>query len=132
MKSALGHMAAFVPLLDWRHFSPRDAMENVEVSVRDIRVFACADGNQALLWLLRGVSKTFKGTMPQREPLRDVRVTISGLKPIEYSIALWNTRQGVCDGKIEARGSETLNFTLPHLSDDVAIAVRPLRHNAAI
>lgn len=129
MKRALGHLAAFVPLLDWRHFSPREAIGNVEVAARDVHVFACADGKQALLWLLRGVPKSHKGTMPQREPLRDVRVIVSGLKPIEYSIALWNTHKGVCEGKFEAQAHETLSFTLPQLGDDLAIAIRPLRHN---
>ncbi len=127
MKHALGNLAKFVPLLDWRHFSPRDWTKNVQVSARDVHVFAVGDERQAVLWLLRDMPKHHKGTMPQREPLCDVRLMLQQMQPIEYSISLWNTRDGVCLQQLQVRTDGVLKFVVPQLDNDLAIAIRSLQ-----
>jgi hypothetical protein len=64
--------------------------------------------------------------LPQREPEYNVRVSVRGLVPGEYSIVPWDTRQGRSLGEMRATADNerTLQFTLPQLHNDLALAIR--------
>ena len=51
MRVAQRHMTAFLPLIDWTRF--RRSNWNHVVKAPGFHVFACGDGEQAIIWLLR-------------------------------------------------------------------------------
>jgi mannan endo-1,4-beta-mannosidase len=129
MKRALRSLAGFTKLIDWRHFSPKPAAEDVTLGVKGWLPFACHDGQQAVVWLLRDVPKSHKGPLPQRDPQHEVPFSLRNVRPGAYSVTLWNTLEGHEEGFLVAEAKEdgTLRTVLPVLGNDLALAVRPAR-----
>jgi mannan endo-1,4-beta-mannosidase len=127
MKRALRSLAGFTKLIDWRHFSPKPAAEDVTLGVKGWLPFACHDGQQAVVWLLRDVPKSHKGPLPQRDPQHEVSFCLRNLRPGAYSVKLWNTLEGREEGCLVAEAKEdgALRTVLPVLGNDLALAVRP-------
>ncbi|HEX8234433.1 MAG TPA: hypothetical protein VF600_00605 [Abditibacteriaceae bacterium] len=125
-RRSIGAMTAFIKHLEWRCFAPRNAVPDVELGTHELEVFACRDDQQAVVWLLRKAPTGHCGILPRSEPLHNVRVTVRGLVPGEYSIMQWDTRQGHSPGYLCATtdNERTLHFTLPVLQNDLALAVR--------
>ena len=125
-RRSIGAMAGFIKHVEWRRFAPHDAVADIQVAAQGIEVFACRDDHQAVVWLLRGVPRTYQGTLPPREALHEVGITIRGLLPGQYSVTQWDTREGVCIGCLQVRSDSTrrLRFVLPRLGNDMALAVR--------
>lgn len=125
-RRSIGAMAAFVKLLEWRCFAPRDAVADIELETPGFEIFACRDDQQAIVWLLRQTPTGHSGVLPQREAMHHVQVTMRGLVPGEYSVRLWDTQKGHCVGTLRARADNgrNLHFTLPHLDNDLALAIR--------
>jgi mannan endo-1,4-beta-mannosidase len=130
MRGAIKSMSDFATRLDWRHFSPRDALADINLCMDDVtydgaHLFACRDEKQALIWLLRTAPKDHRGILPPREPLRNLTLSLRGLAPGRCSIEAWDTRQGhslwQVAGNISLDGA--LHFTLPQLSNDLALAI---------
>ncbi len=128
MLRALKSMSDFVPLLDWRHFSPRPAQQDIEIGARaehDLHIFATRDDHQALLWLLRG-SHGLPGTLPHREVLRRIPLTLRGLKPGGYTVRAWDTREGreVNCWHVHSDHQQALRLEL-ELENDLALTISP-------
>jgi hypothetical protein len=127
MKRALHSLARFTALLEWRHFAPRPAADDVEIEASGWLRFACQDGKQAVVWLLRDVPKRHKGILPSRAPLHDVAFSLRSLQPGSYTVTLWNTLEGCVETTLHAEVKEngTLRAFLPTLGNDLALAIVP-------
>lgn len=122
MRRAQRSLAGFLPLVDWPRFDRRPV--EVGVSDPDVACFACADGRQAVLWLLRTTPLLPDGRVdPDRRSAVSVRVP--GLKPGPCSATLWDTRDGREIGRMtvmaDVQGAEV---KLPSMQADVAMAIR--------
>ena len=128
LKSLAG-LAAFARLIDWTRFLSRNAGSDLRFDQKGVLSFGCHDGRQAVMYLLRGnPQRNPPGLCPDREPLANVGVTLRNMEPGAYEINLWNTREGRAAGCVHAQTnrSGSLQWTVPELQCDLAIAVRPL------
>ncbi len=131
MRQAQKSMAAFTGLIDWQHFRRKNLNEEVQVSPAALAVFACADEQQAVLWLLRtdtGVKRTrvLKTLDENAGPLAAVDVSLPGMAAGHYTVTLWNTREGrvvQCETLCLATAGAFV-FRIPQIQTDVAVAVR--------
>ena len=138
-KRSLKSMSQFLPLIDWRSFSPLDAVSDVELRetpsnstrsgrrIHNFQIFACRDSTQAVLWLLRGhPARNAPGMLLPHEPLHDVTLTLRGLRPGLYTVREWDTLRGVSLACHTAHVGDNrlLKCVLPRLGNDLALAVR--------
>ena len=124
MLRALRSISRFLPLLDWRHFSPQSAHEDIEIGAETIHLMASHDDKQAIVWLLRGADGA-PGILPRREVLRGVPLTIHGLEPGAYEVRAWDTLEGRETHCWQARSDDSRALSLElDLDNDLALAVR--------
>ncbi len=128
MTRALGSLAGFTKTLDWRHFTPRNAVADIEIDAPNVLPFACRDKRQAVIYLLRDKPDSgHQGRLPEREPLCGLSLTLRGLAAGSYCVQPWDTRRGhplACIHE-EAAGDGVLRVALPPLEKDMALAVQP-------
>ena len=130
MLGAYRSMAAFTQLIDWTSFapasSPSDSVSVSSIPSKPLHCFACRDQDQAVIWLLRDVSAKHRGTMPHRQPVRSVRLELSGMRTGTYRIYVWNTLLATLEeeqsGAVDTQN--VLSLTIGRLTDDCAIAIR--------
>ncbi|WP_210530417.1 hypothetical protein [Rubellimicrobium arenae] len=125
MRHAQRVLSGFLPLVDWSRFRRRNISAETIVSNPAVRAFACADDEQAVVWLLRTDSLDRKGMLdPTATPLA-ARIDLPGLRAGTYDIMPWDTRKGGLMGRQSAEVRDgRLSFELPALVTDVALAVR--------
>ncbi len=122
MRRAQRGLADFLPLVDWRHFD-RHPIE-VEVSDPAIACFACGDGRQALLWLLRTTPLLPDGRVDP-DCRSAVSVRVPSLAPGPYWAAAWDTRAGCRAGRVPVRaGAHGVVVEMPAMPADVAISIQ--------
>ena len=128
MRDAQKALAGFLPLIDWTRFRRRNLNFEIEVEGRGCAGFACGDGEQAVVWILRVDRRDRKGMVRKDAEPVDAAVSIPGLEQGRYRITFWDTVAGRCAGCVEAERSADgrLALTLPPLRTDLAIAVRRL------
>lgn len=116
IKRALHSLARFTRLLDWRTFAPHDAAGEVQTRLAGMDVFACGDGRQEVVWLLRDTEQI----------AHNVPLTLRGFCPGQFQITLWDTATGCSPGAFPATAAAdgTLRLLLPSLGRDLALAVR--------
>ena len=115
-------MAGFLPLIDWTNFARRNL--NEEVRVRNFDAFACGDGRQALLWLLRRRSLGSDGRMRTDLTPISARVEVPGLAPGAYRIRGWNTLEGSTGEELTAwSDGAVLRFESAPVVADRAFAI---------
>lgn len=125
MREAQQALARFLPLMDFSRFNRRNLNEEVRVSIPAVRVAACGDAHQALVWLIRSDALLADGTMdPGAAPIRPV-VSIPGLAAGRYRVTAWDTRQGRATAELSVNSSGCLYFEVPDLRTDLALAIRP-------
>ena len=128
-------MARFLPALDWTRFTPRpleparlqviprEADPPVESAPLPVLPFGCADGEQALVWLLRDVRAVSPAT-----PLPLLNLCLAGLEPGGYVATFWETYEGVPVGAhrfmVDTEGTAA-RLPLPPFGRDLAVAIRP-------
>lgn len=128
MKSGLGSMAAFTRLIAWRHFAPREAAGDIRIQAKNALAFGISDGLQAVLYLLRGKPlRNAPGLLKSCESTEPFPMSLRNMTPGPYAITLWNTREGCAEGQLTAAANENgvLQWTLPCLGNDLALAIRP-------
>lgn len=124
MLRSLSGMADFSRLIDWRHFTPRDAVLDIPLGSENTVVFGCCDERQALLWLLRD-------TRQKCAEKQDVFTAFSfgflGLHPGRYQVTAWDTRTNtaVAVQTVSQKPGETLRLSVP-LADETALAITPV------
>ena len=123
MRAAQRALAAFLPLVDWRSFRRRNCSSEVRLLSSQVAAFACADGDQAIVWLLRTDSAGANGGMRPARLAEPVRFALPGFAG-RFSAAAFDTVRGTV---VEQRNAEAvdglLSLELP-LSNDLAVAIR--------
>jgi hypothetical protein len=127
MRRAQSNLGGFLPLIDWPRFRRRNLNSEVNVSSPSIAPFACGDGSQAVVWLLRHDARRKGMVRPDARPIRP-RLSVPGLDPGRYRITAWDTSLGISRGTLEAKveGGPCLDFEVPAFVADLALAIRRL------
>ena len=127
MRRAQQSMAHFVQLIDWKNFRRRNLNEEVQASHPAVAVFACADAQQAVVWLLRKDITQKKPKTVQKEavPL-EVKLVLPAMAAGTYTITRWDTTQGIAIGSEAVYHATAGNLELQQVqvATDVALAVR--------
>ena len=92
MRAAQDAMAAVLPAIDWSRFARANWSDRVTAT--GFHVFACGDGGQAVLWLLRRNSLGDDGRMDGCAEPRCARVRIDGVAEGRYAMTEWDTVSG--------------------------------------
>ncbi len=127
MRRAQKALAGFVGLIDWPRFRRVNLNEEVTVSLPAVRVFACGDERQALVWLLRGDTITREGMVDRTARAAGPRLTIPGLAPGRYRITPYDTEDGTRRDALvaSAEAGTGLVFEAPPFAADLALAIAP-------
>lgn len=128
MRLAQGVLADFTRLIDWRHFAARNVSLEARCEPDDLLAYACADGRQAVAWILRDRADLERpGPLPFRPILPGARVTLPPLDAGVYRVTFFETHNGQILGESDrgVRQGEPFALTLPPFRHDLAIAVRP-------
>ena len=128
MRHAQGVMADFARLIDWRTFAAENVSPRVEARPEELLAYACADGRQAVAWVLRAREQLeSEGELPFRPLLSGAALTLPGMEPGTYAVTCMETHHGHTLGEsaVEAGGGP-VTIALPPFRHDLAIAVRPL------
>jgi mannan endo-1,4-beta-mannosidase len=124
MREAQRGLAAFLPLIDWTRFARRTLNDAIGVPA-GVAGFGCGDGEQAVLWLLRTDIIERDGTLAREAQAVAPVVSVPGLSDGRCRIVRFDTRSGNVLGEDEqVVGAGMLNFTMPDLRTDVALAIR--------
>lgn len=128
MRRAQKALADFLPLVDWTRFRRRSLADGLSVTAPQLASFACADGEQAVLWLLRTDTLAANGMLREDAAPLSARVDIGGLAAGPHLVTPYDTRAGrplapiVTDrGRNGATG-----FITPPIRADLAFSVRRL------
>ena len=124
MRLAQRAMAGFLPLIDWPRFARTTVSEQVVAT--GFHRFACASGDQALLYLLRRTALGLDGRVDPATEARASQVTTPSLQPGRYRITGWDTTAGAVTEVLEATADANgLRFTpAPIIADRAFAAAR--------
>lgn len=119
MRRAQRAMSDFLPLIDWRRFR----REPMSVRAPGFHAFACADADQAVIWLLRRGSRDADGRV---EPSRvSSQVITAPMPPGQYRVATWDTVAGrLLSWRTCTADARALTFEASNVTADCAFAVR--------
>ena len=113
-------MAGFLPLVDWQRFRRAP----IEARARGYHAFACGDGEQAVVWLLRRRGLAADGRCDTTLATGTVAVTVPSLRG-RFTVTGYDTGEGRAFGGVEATAAESgLRFEAPALAADRAFAIR--------
>ena len=123
MRRAQRSLADFLPLVDWPRFDRRPI--DPVVDDPDVACFACGDGRQAVLFLLRTGPLLANGRVDPAAR-RGVMVTVPGFAGRLARAVLWDVQAGVAMGEAvaEAVPCGGVRVVVPAFSVGVAVAVR--------
>jgi hypothetical protein len=125
MRRAQRALAGFLPLIDWPRFRRRP-LHGEAAADGPVRLFACGDGRQAVLHLLRADTIGEAGLLDPVAPPLSPGVTIPAMEPGRYRVTFWDTRQGRAAGALDLAhpGGGALSFRAAPFAADLALAVR--------
>ncbi len=128
MRSAQRAMAGFCELIDWPCFR-RSPLDVAVTGGEGIEVFACGDGRQAIIWLLRGDIVGSAGMLGRDNGGIAPELTLTGFGAQASRIVQWDTVAGVAVAETDviAGAGQPLRFTVRRFDADLAIAVTPRR-----
>ena len=121
MREAQRGMAGFLPLIDWARFARANRSEAVIAT--GFHRFACADEQQAVVWLLRRNALAGDGRVDRTAPSRAPEVMVPGLTPGRYRITGWDTSAGTVTETMAVRADGDLRFTPAPIVADRAFAI---------
>jgi mannan endo-1,4-beta-mannosidase len=125
MRRAQAALRGFLPLVDWPRFRRR--LLHAELTGAEaVHLFACGDGRQAVIYLLRGDAIGPDGRLDGATSV-DAALALPGMEPGRYRATAWDTRAGriAASAELTHRGS-TLRVGHVRLATDLALAVRRL------
>lgn len=127
MRRAQGAMARFLPHVGWPRFRRRNLNNEVRLSSPSFAPFACADGEQAVVWLLRTDDRCGRGRLVNpHAPALPVTVRLPGMRDGGYRVLAWDTREGRARETFRADCvNGALVVDVPPTIADVALAIRP-------
>ena len=123
MRESQRAMAAFLPLVDWTRFRPRNL--NDEGAAPGFHLFACADDRQAIAWMMRRGGRDRRGMVPEDSPPRSTKLTLPLPSRGEWRLRVFDTRAGkVVRERRVAAGDGPFAVTIDGVGGDVAVAAR--------
>ncbi|TGE29990.1 hypothetical protein E5K02_07400 [Hymenobacter metallicola] len=127
MRAAQRSLADFTTLIDWSRFRRRNLNAEIQVSPLAFAGFACGDGAQAVVWLLRQDQRDGQRLVRKTAPALPVQVVVPGLAAGPYVVTLWDTARGQSPGQLAltANAAGQLRIELPALVTDIALAITP-------
>ncbi len=137
MHAAQQGLAAFLPCIDWLHFTRKNVSSELCVSqetgkavpAKQVARFGCASANQAVVYLLRRDTLLGKGQLDGGAKAVSLRLHLPCLSSGTYTVTAWST---VCGTPVASTvqtlsGSNACNgFALPPLVGDMAFAIARL------
>lgn len=128
MRVAQHALAEFLPLIDWTRFRRRNLNEEVDRSTDRVAVCACADAEQAVVWLLRTDTIGADGMLRADADPVAARLRVPSLADGRYRITVWDTRAGRAAAEWEGDAGSGAGLTLDvgALRTDLALAIRRL------
>jgi mannan endo-1,4-beta-mannosidase len=125
MRDAQSAMSRFLSLVDWTSFRPRNL--NLEADAPGFHSFACADEDQAIIWILRKGECDGRGMMPKGLTLRSCRVRLPLPRGGDWLLRLFNTRSGSIQSERRCAASDgRLEIHVDGIAGDLAIAATRL------
>ena len=127
MRQAQGVMADFARLIDWPRFASRNVSPQLSAHPNDLLAYACADGRQAVAWVVRGrEALDAEGELPFRPLLADATLELPFLDRGDYLATYLETHHGnVLGESLLIHDGGPIRLELPPFRHDLAIAVRP-------
>jgi hypothetical protein len=123
MRRAQAALSGFLPLVDWPRFRRRP-LDAELIGAEDVHLFACGDGRQAVLYLLRGDTIGPDGRLARAAPLQ-ANLALPGMEPGRYQATAWDTRAGRIAGSAAFRHSGgQLRVGRVRVATDLALAIR--------
>ncbi|WP_181885105.1 glycoside hydrolase 5 family protein [Pontibacter diazotrophicus] len=129
MRRAQKSMAAFASLIDWKHFRRKNLNYEVQTNTAAVTVFACADEEQAVVWVLRtDTVRKREGTFKQTVPPIEVGLKVPGMSEGKYRFTMWSTAEGRPILQEEALNTiqGSLSIVIPAVVTDIALAIRKI------
>ena len=127
MRRAQATLSRFLPLVDWPRFRRRPLYGEAEVTAAGevVHLFACGDGRQAVLYLLRGNTIGPEGTLDPTAGLIAPVVALPAMQPGIYQATSWDTRAGrvVASAGVPHQGG-SLRVRPAPFATDLALVVR--------
>lgn len=129
MRRAQKSLAAFTSLIDWKRFKRKNLNHEVQTNSAAVTVFACADQEQAVVWVLRtDLVRKREGTFkPTAKPI-EVGLKVPGMAEGKYLFTIWDTAEGKPILQEEAQNTVqgSLSFVIPAVVTDVALAIKKI------
>ena len=124
MRRAQRSLQDFTPLIGWQRFRRTNLNEEVRVNAPGVAAFACGDGGQAVVWLLRTDTIGPDGRLRPDAPPVAPMLRVPGLAPGPYSVTAWDTTGGRRLASLDAAvADDGLTVQLMPFAADVALAI---------
>ncbi|MBV9679302.1 MAG: hypothetical protein JO185_23395 [Acidobacteriaceae bacterium] len=126
MHKAQSSLRSFVDLIDWVCFRRVNWNEEAHVSDPSIKLFACGDGEQAIIWLLRSDSIGSDGKLKKDVEAVSPTVSLPCMLAGRYLVTAWDTDCGakITDFEVQHPRNGPMNLQSPPLVRDLAFAIR--------
>jgi mannan endo-1,4-beta-mannosidase len=126
MHKAQSSLRDFVDLIEWGRFERSNWNAEARVSDPSVNLFACGDGKQVIVWLLRGDSLGSDGKLRRDAAALSTAVSIPCMAAGYYIVTAWDTDRGAEAASFEVRHpiDGPMNLQSPPLARDLAFAIR--------
>jgi hypothetical protein len=126
MRRAQAALAGFLPLIDWTRFRRKNLNREIVTTSRDLVVFGCGDGEQAIIWLLRRGPYEPDGRLAALAPPVKAMVRVPGFGGGLRRVVPYDTVSGrVLPSQIVAARNGALTFEPPAVAGSLALAIGP-------
>jgi mannan endo-1,4-beta-mannosidase len=129
MRAAQRALAGFLPLIDWSRFRRESWTGALRITGAACAGFACGDGTQAVVWLLRTDTIGRNGMLRRDAPPAAATMALPLPPTATYDVTAWDTAAGRVLGTwrmdgAASTGGESLRLQSPPFVADVALAIR--------
>lgn len=123
MRKAQLSLSGFIRLVAWNSFDRVNINEEIVLSDKGLTAFGCADGRQAIIWLLRKDSIGKNKLLRRNVKAEPVTVFIPLLLPGSYMVTIWDTLMGFVIKSFEHVNGSAFELSLPPVQADIAVAL---------
>ncbi len=116
-------------LVNWKTFGRQNIAKKIKISHKCIKVFACGEAIQALIWLLRTDTVTSEGMSDTQALPVKAFLHIPDVQEGDYQIIFWHTQAGFVQSSYVSHvsGKGLLALELPFLVTDIAVYVKKVK-----
>ncbi|MCL4403065.1 MAG: hypothetical protein M1436_10470 [Acidobacteria bacterium] len=125
MRLAQRALAGFLPQIDWRVFRRANWNTEARVNSPHTALFACGDGAQAVVYLLRKDTLNRAGLLRRDAPPLETSVCLPAMQPGVYRVTAWDTVTGKEISRADqSHSGGPFSFRTPPVTGDTAFAIR--------